>query len=464
MVDINRIIHLGVDSEVTQLNTHQFKKGDRVVIRGDDRYYYGVVEKFYAEAFIGRGMVVKIDNPSNPEKPYIHVKFVHEGEAMLIGAKNQVTKTQIPASIERLYETINTKFIIMNADLLEENSSKKAMIDFWERFKITYDILFGSGKEFEKENFNVKALDSVFQSGIGMTLEEMVNGITGVTPLERSNPLSLIGSSLDESEKEDIKKAYREIRLGLSLFAGQPPAVTGTIPWIVKERDLLQMITGKPPESDFTITALIRYFDNDIYPTLADKIKLAIKIAGARERYTLADELYNLYQSIDKIEHLSLKARKMAAEKYTKKLQSPDDIAAMRFILGLDRDFKDKDNVVTPASSAVEEQSKKPLIINDKGGIAFNALPIQTESVKAFQGDLNAEWAQIQAVFNAGIRPSVQRISEYTAAAASSGLAADKIDQVRSMLADILRRDEEAQKLASVDPALKGLLSALEAA
>ena len=111
----------------------------------------------------------------------------------------------------------------------------------------------------------------------------------------------------------------------------------------------------------------------------------------------------------------------------------------------------------------------------DKGGIAFNALPIHTESaassalgsfsgVKAFQGDLDAEWAQIQDVFNAGIRPSVQRISEYTAAAASSGLAGEKIDQVRSMLADILRRDEEAQKLASVDPALKGLLSALEAA
>ena len=114
-------------------------------------------------------------------------------------------------------------------------------------------------------------------------------------------------------------------------------------------------------------------------------------------------------------------------------------------------------------------------IIDNKGGIAFNALPIRTESVassalgsftgvKAFQGDLDAEWAQIQAVFNAGIRPSVQRISEYTAAAASSGLAGEKIDQVRSMLADILRRDEEAQKLASVDPALKGLLSALEAA
>ena len=124
----------------------------------------------------------------------------------------------------------------------------------------------------------------------------------------------------------------------------------------------------------------------------------------------------------------------------------------------------------TLKSTAAEKTGNK-----ETGGIAFNALPIQTESVassalgsfsgvKAFQGNLDAEWGQIQAVFNAGIRPSVQRISEYTAAAASSGLAGEKIDQVRSMLADILRRDEEAQKLASVDPALKGLLSALEAA
>ena len=117
--------------------------------------------------------------------------------------------------------------------------------------------------------------------------------------------------------------------------------------------------------------------------------------------------------------------------------------------------------------------------VDTKGGIAFNALPIRTEYVassafgsfsgaKAFQGDLDAEWAQIQQVFNTGIRPSVQRISEYTAAVAGRGgtrsaPADEKIDQVRGMLADILRRDEEAQKLASVDPALKGLLSYLEA-
>ena len=59
--------------------------------------------------------------------------------------------------------------------------------------------------------------------------------------------------------------------------------------------------------------------------------------------------------------------------------------------------------------------------------------------------------------------------SEYTAAVAGRGGTRsaptdEKIDQVREMLADILRREEEAQKLTFVDPALKGLLSALEAA
>ena len=69
--------------------------------------------------------------------------------------------------------------------------------------------------------------------------------------------------------------------------------------------------------------------------------------------------------------------------------------------------------------------------INEPGGIAFNALPIQTESVvssalgalagaHAFKGDLDTEWAQIQAVFNAGIRPSAQRLTDFSAASSAS--------------------------------------------
>ena len=111
---------------------------------------------------------------------------------------------------------------------------------------------------------------------------------------------------------------------------------------------------------------------------------------------------------------------------------------------------------------------------NKKGGIDFAALPIQTESVASFasgyfpaanvfKGDLDSEWAQIQAVFNSGVRPSIQRISEYTIAAASSHMAGEEISQVRDMLIDILRSEEEDYELTFTDPALKVLFSALEA-
>ena len=122
-------------------------------------------------------------------------------------------------------------------------------------------------------------------------------------------------------------------------------------------------------------------------------------------------------------------------------------------------------------SSAVDSRNT---VISAAGGIAFNALPIQTQAMPVVSSaitsnfkpltsaQLDAEWAQIQAVFNAGIRPSIQRLSEYTATAAASHLAGDKIDQVRSMLADMLRREEESEKLISTEAACKQLLTFLE--
>ena len=53
-----------------------------------------------------------------------------------------------------------------------------------------------------------------------------------------------------------------------------------------------------------------------------------------------------------------------------------------------------------------------------------------------------------------------QFLSEYTAA--SSGFAGERIDGVRAMLADMLRRDEESEKLKSTEEALKQLLAQLE--
>ncbi|MDO8748599.1 MAG: hypothetical protein Q7J72_05740 [Candidatus Omnitrophota bacterium] len=111
---------------------------------------------------------------------------------------------------------------------------------------------------------------------------------------------------------------------------------------------------------------------------------------------------------------------------------------------------------------------------NKKGGIDFAALPIVTQQIKSLQSlsasplfinpnfNLDAEWAQIQQVFNAGIRPSVQRLVEFSVAAASSPAESRRKEDVIGLIADLLRREEEDKKLTSTDSVLKSLLTALE--
>ena len=115
-----------------------------------------------------------------------------------------------------------------------------------------------------------------------------------------------------------------------------------------------------------------------------------------------------------------------------------------------------------------------PAASKDMGGIDMRVLPIVTQQINSLQSlvssplsltpnlDLDAEWTQIQQIFNAGIQPSVQRLVEFSAAAASSLAESRRKDDVLGLIADLLRREEEDKKLTPTDPALKGLLSALE--
>ena len=126
------------------------------------------------------------------------------------------------------------------------------------------------------------------------------------------------------------------------------------------------------------------------------------------------------------------------------------------------------ENINKPVSSDVVSQEA------GKGGIAFNSLPIQTESitssalgalsgVRAFKGDLDAEWTQIQAVFNAGIRPSAQRLADFAAAACcASPLDSQRKEDILKLIAELLRRDEEGKGLVLIEPMLRNLLGALE--
>ncbi|HAH20277.1 MAG: hypothetical protein A2Y00_09455 [Omnitrophica WOR_2 bacterium GWF2_43_52] len=168
----------------------------------------------------------------------------------------------------------------------------------------------------------------------------------------------------------------------------------------------------------------------------------------------------------------------------------PEDLQNLEDFLGIvqllvERDFpgifdvfaSEKSNAKKKldSSSPVDSQGEDKVKISATpvGGIDFHALPIQTESVvssalspfpgaKAFQGDLDVEWAQIQQVFKAGIRPSVQRLVEFSVACASSPAESRRKEDVIGLIADLLRREEEDKKLILTDLTLKGLLSALE--
>ena len=336
MVDVNRIYFLGVDKEVAKLGTHLFKKGDRVVVDGGDGYYHGIVDSFYTKAFIGRRMVVKLDEPPDSSKPYVHVKFFHQGEAAVVDAKNAATKALIPDGFKTIYETINTKLII-DAEAAEN------IADFWEKFKLVYDVLFGSEGLFYKDDFNVQAMEEVFQKTIGMSLEQIINGITesdvspdiAKSPFIKNNPLGQISVLLNEEEKADLKREYYKIKLGMQVFAGQKVPSTGTNPWCVKEENMLAVLSGQiPTASSFTIIALLHYF-SDKYVTFEERLRLAYKVAGAREHYSLEDVINKIWKNKDKLEGLSQDALDIAAEEYTKRLDDPDDIKAVRFVLGL---------------------------------------------------------------------------------------------------------------------------------
>ena len=119
-----------------------------------------------------------------------------------------------------------------------------------------------------------------------------------------------------------------------------------------------------------------------------------------------------------------------------------------------------------------------PSAKDELGGINFNALPIQIQTMPSVSSalttgtvpkkagtvpvNLDAEWAQIQAMVNAHIRPSPQRLVEYALAASSSLAYENERDKLIGLCADVLRNDEENEKLPATEPILKSLLTALE--
>ena len=120
------------------------------------------------------------------------------------------------------------------------------------------------------------------------------------------------------------------------------------------------------------------------------------------------------------------------------------------------------------------EINRMPLYLpvdNNKGGIDFSHPDIITRPVSGLQSladsplavnpnlDFEAEWGGIQAVFNAGIRPSARRLAEFAASASASSLNSRYLEELLGLITDLLRRDEEEKSAAPAEPELKGLLS-----
>jgi hypothetical protein len=128
---------------------------------------------------------------------------------------------------------------------------------------------------------------------------------------------------------------------------------------------------------------------------------------------------------------------------------------------------------VPATDSLLRQNESTSSAVSGKGGIDFRALPIVTQpmlttpkvnlslpALSQWSINLDAEWRQIQNMLNAGIIPSSERIKEYLEASCQSKDCSQRIDNVLSCLADILRLEEE--QVALTEPELKQILVLLE--
>ena len=95
---------------------------------------------------------------------------------------------------------------------------------------------------------------------------------------------------------------------------------------------------------------------------------------------------------------------------------------------------------------------------SEKGGIDFHALPIETRQIDELGSlagspltinpnlDFEAEWGGIQAVFNAGIRPSARRMAEFAVSARPAHMNSRRLEDLLGLITDLLRRDEEEER------------------
>jgi len=107
------------------------------------------------------------------------------------------------------------------------------------------------------------------------------------------------------------------------------------------------------------------------------------------------------------------------------------------------------------------------------GGIDFRSLPIVTQAMTNLSANISSstisrlssinldeEWVSIERMVSSGIKPSTERIKEYTQASSVLGKMSQDKEKIILCIADILRQEEEQN--CETDPILRDILVVLE--
>lgn len=368
MVDINRVYRLSTDKQIASKKSHLFKIGDKVYVRIGEEIYEGSVEEFYAAPFQGRGMRVKIDNAPDKSKPYLRVHFLHQGEAMLVGAKNNVAKPMIIEAFKKTYGMLAPKVLRRRTIDAELGAS-------WDGFYGAYKVLFENEGFMGREDFDPKMIETLLLNTVGITLDDLYSKLTSGQTLDVGGDAFIrIGALLNDDERSELRRLHATIKFAVNLSGGAEVAETGTSPWAVKVEDFDKVRTGQPVRSDFSLKALLEMFITDTM-TVRERLILLYRISEAREKYAFQDILVKFIEMADQLESSSIEGRQFLVKKHSSKIL-PDEKDALVFALG------------ARLSSTVLEPTTSPQAANAEDSAARLFLNIGPHLSRSFRGTL----------------------------------------------------------------------------
>ncbi|MBI4707624.1 MAG: HEAT repeat domain-containing protein, partial [Candidatus Omnitrophica bacterium] len=309
---------------------------------------------------------------------------------------------------------------------------------------------------------NIKTERDNVNAGAGATASSAVEKYPPVININRDYSLSAGQEDVRLNvDKKQVKDLLLLLRMHLGDYILQNTTLSSDN---VKElRDELNEIFGQP-RYEINISGSNEDAWNAVNRFITIISKYAKEVRGEE---IISQSDYGLIT--DEINLIREKSAKILGVNLT--LQSPPKVVSLVDA----RKKKEAENIAMvnteyPVSSSADK----------KGGIDMRVLPIVTQPgmlspvtshqspvsrgglnlLYSTDGSLAKEWQAIERMFNGGITPSAQRIKEYLSNCCAVNNFDQEIDKVISLMADILRKQEE--ECCATDTGLKQFLVALE--